>query len=86
MGFAKGACSHLSLLLIKSVEEGSCWLRPAVRTCVLGRAHVLCIPAVCLEQAATSYVAICCGVLADSVAEVSQEEGCHLPVFLKLKL
>ena len=75
-----------SLLLIKSVKEGSCWLRPAVRTSVLQCARILYIAAAYLEQAATSYVARRCGVLADGAAKVSQEEGCHLPVFLKLKL
>lgn len=86
MGFSKYACSCLSLLLIKSVEEGSCWLRPAVRTSVLRCACILGIPTVCLEQAATSYVVVRCGVVADGAAKVSRAEGCHLPVFLKLKL
>lgn len=86
MGFSKCACSRLSLLLIKFVEEGNCWLRPAVRTSVLRCACILYIPAVYLEQAATSYVVVCCGVLADGAAKVSQEAGCHLPAFLKLKL
>lgn len=85
-GFSKCAYSPLSLLLIKPVEEGSCWLRPTVGTSVLQCARISLSAAVYLGRADTSHAVVHCRVLAYGTAKVPQKEGCHLSVLLKLKL
>lgn len=51
MGFSKCAYSLHSLLIIEPVEEGSCWLRPAIGTFVLQCAYILLIAADILGRA-----------------------------------
>lgn len=84
MGFPKYACSCFFLLLIKSLDEELLAQASSQDFCAVLSSCV--IPAVCPELAALSRVAVPCAVLAGGAAQVFQEEGCSLPVVLKLQL